>query len=438
MLDGAKLGSTLVLYAATVVGFDGDDLIIEGRGGPSYRVNGSYVIPVPDDAKVKPGDAVLTEWNGVLKHAVITKPIKDKIGVRSTDPTPAPARCSCRAASPPPRRGTLNPSISGSAHSPQNSARNDEKVDRWRPKVSACGTHRGARDGHGRHSIGQAPCTRHRSLDRCLTGAAQGRGAPVAHETSWCQLPALGHRPSFPWDRIHPFDIEHGTNTSGFVPVADLDQLKHEPARAQSLPYAGSQPSIIRAALTALQPLESFKFIDLGCGKGRPLLVASEFPFCEIIGVELSASLAKTARHNADVMMQRFSRRTPIRIVVGDVKQFPLPAGNLVLFLYNPFDEQVVAKVAEAVNTALTTAQRTVYVVYYNPVAGHCFDASPLLRRRYAATLPYAASELGYGPDTEDPIVVWQGGTVVGLNDRRANARIQIIEPRHRVRLLPV
>ncbi|MEP7126100.1 MAG: hypothetical protein ABJE95_34525 [Byssovorax sp.] len=85
MLDGAKLGSTLVLYAATVVAFEGDDLIIEGRGGPSYKVNGSYVIPVADDGHVKPGDAVLTEWNGVLKHAVITKPIKDKIGVRFTD-----------------------------------------------------------------------------------------------------------------------------------------------------------------------------------------------------------------------------------------------------------------------------------------------------------------------------------------------------------------
>ena len=85
MLEGARLGSTLVLYAATVVGFEGDDLIIEGRGGPSYKVNGSYVIPVPDDARVKPGEAVLTEWNGVLKHAVVTKPIKDKIGVRFTD-----------------------------------------------------------------------------------------------------------------------------------------------------------------------------------------------------------------------------------------------------------------------------------------------------------------------------------------------------------------
>lgn len=85
MLQGAKLGSTLVLYAATVAGFEGDDLIIEGRGGPSYKVHAGYVIPVPDDPRVKPGDVVLTEWNSVMRHAVITKLVKDKVGVRFTD-----------------------------------------------------------------------------------------------------------------------------------------------------------------------------------------------------------------------------------------------------------------------------------------------------------------------------------------------------------------
>ena len=115
------------------------------------------------------------------------------------------------------------------------------------------------------------------------------------------------------------------------------------------------------------------------------------------------------------------------------------PGGNLVLFLYNPFDEEVMAKVAENVNAALANAQRTIYVVYYNPVAGHCFDASPVLRRRFAGTLPYAADELGYGPDTDDPVVVWQGGTG-GLApiDTRANARIEITKPRVRVRLVPI
>jgi hypothetical protein len=85
MLQGAKLGATLVLYAATVAGFEGDDLIIEGHTGPSYKVHAGYVIPVPDEARVNVGNVVLTEWNSVMRHAVVTKLVKDKIAVRFTD-----------------------------------------------------------------------------------------------------------------------------------------------------------------------------------------------------------------------------------------------------------------------------------------------------------------------------------------------------------------
>ncbi|KYG05133.1 hypothetical protein BE21_42745 [Sorangium cellulosum] len=88
MLAGAKLGSTLVLYAATVVGFEGDDLIVEGRGGPSYKVHPGYVVPVPDAPRLRPHEPVLTEWNGVMKHGVVTRFVKDKIEVRYTDMDP--------------------------------------------------------------------------------------------------------------------------------------------------------------------------------------------------------------------------------------------------------------------------------------------------------------------------------------------------------------
>jgi hypothetical protein len=105
--------------------------------------------------------------------------------------------------------------------------------------------------------------------------------------------------------------------------------------------------------------------------------------------------------------------------------------------LYNPFGDEAIVKVVEAVHAALTDAQRTIYVVYYNPVAGHRLDASPQLRRHFAATLSYAADELGYGPDTEDPVVVWQGGVALAPIDSRANARIEIVDARYRVKLAP-
>ena len=85
MLASAKLGSTLVMYATVALGLDGDDVIVEGRGGPSYKVHAAYVIPVPDEPRVRPGDAVVTEHAGVLHHAVVTKLQKDKVLVRYTD-----------------------------------------------------------------------------------------------------------------------------------------------------------------------------------------------------------------------------------------------------------------------------------------------------------------------------------------------------------------
>lgn len=85
MMTAARPGSTMVLSSATVAGIEGDDLILEGQGRPSYKVHPAYVIPVPDAPRLRPGDAVLTEHAGLMKHAVIVRFVKDRIAVRFTD-----------------------------------------------------------------------------------------------------------------------------------------------------------------------------------------------------------------------------------------------------------------------------------------------------------------------------------------------------------------
>lgn len=227
------------------------------------------------------------------------------------------------------------------------------------------------------------------------------------------------------WERIHPFDCAHGTDTSGFVPA---DELPADAAlRKHAVCYAGSQPGVLRQALAALPAVNACTFLDLGCGKGRALLVASEFPFRDILGVELSPPLAGIALRNAAIMAQRYPQRTAVRIAVADASTFPIPAGDLVLFLYHPFGAELVSKVVAGVESALAAEPRCVYVVYYNPVAGHCFDASPLLRRRFACTLAYAVEERGYGPDETDAVVIWQGGSAPPPAEP-ANARIMVAQ----------
>lgn len=85
VLANAALGSTFVLSAATVVGFDGDLLVIEGKSGAAYKLHPAYAIAIPDDAKVRPSDPVVVEVQGNLRHGVIKKYVKDRLTVRLTD-----------------------------------------------------------------------------------------------------------------------------------------------------------------------------------------------------------------------------------------------------------------------------------------------------------------------------------------------------------------
>ena len=245
------------------------------------------------------------------------------------------------------------------------------------------------------------------------------------------------------WDLLHPFDRLLGTDTSGYVAPEKLLSTHHKPQHYNSRHYnsqeihgyAGSQPSIIRSALAALPPLESYSFVDLGCGKGRPLLVASEFPFRELIGVELSPGLAETAKKNTAILAKQFPERTSIHIEVCEASAYPFPAGNLVVFLYHPFGEELTAKIVARIESALAAEKRSVFVVYYNPVCGGCFDASPVLTRYFAASLPYATEERGYGPDAHDNVVIWQAGGAAPAR-AGADAQIEITNPGMRAELV--
>src|ERR1700722_13924342 len=101
---------------------------------------------------------------------------------------------------------------------------------------------------------------------------------------------------------IHPFDQMHGVDTSGLVPAKHLitGHVNDEHVTA----YYGVAPSILRSLIAQWRetipphPISSYTFIDIGAGKGRGLLVASEYRFRRVIGIELNSSLVAVARQN--------------------------------------------------------------------------------------------------------------------------------------------
>jgi SAM-dependent methyltransferase len=188
------------------------------------------------------------------------------------------------------------------------------------------------------------------------------------------------------WDREHPYDRAPGLRTSGMLSGFLL--RPGEPMDVPTTIYSAAQPSILRQALATIPDPQHRHFLDLRCGKGRPLLVATEFRFAAIIGVELFPTPSRIARRNADVFSRVYPDRAPIVVVLGDALAYELPTEKLVIFLYNPFHRP------RRIESSLETIS----------VWADVFDAS-------AASLPNSPTskaKIGYGPDESDLVVVWQ------------------------------
>ena len=163
------------------------------------------------------------------------------------------------------------------------------------------------------------------------------------------------------------FDRRHGTDTSGVIASSEL-QLRGEHA-AGANDYEPIQLPVFRAIMRDL-PLDHarYAFVDFGSGKGRALLLAAQYPFRRIIGVELSPVLHAIAVRNA----ARSERH--IELHCGDALAYPIPEGDLVCFLYNSFGRALVEKMIRNLEAAYARRRRRIFVVYRNPVCGDAFE----------------------------------------------------------------
>ncbi len=178
----------------------------------------------------------------------------------------------------------------------------------------------------------------------------------------------------------HPFDLAFGVQTGGFVGWRDLQA--GGPNDPYISGYFGVIPSVARRLIAAVMEPSAYVFIDLGCGKGRAAIVASERPFQRVIGVEIAAVLADVAKVNAKIVEVGFPHRPRIEIVAGDAAEFDFPAKPLVLFLYQPFERPVMRAVLARLAVSLAAHPRPTILLYVNPVLETLLDEIPWLERR--------------------------------------------------------
>ena len=170
--------------------------------------------------------------------------------------------------------------------------------------------------------------------------------------------------------KADPFDLKRGTSTSGNVPLWRCHITSHN--AQHGIRYQATGEAELVAAIAFLkEDLREFTFVDLGCGKGRALVVATELGFGAVLGVEFARELVDTAKNNLRTIGARSAS-----IIHGDAAEFQFPNGDLVVFLYNPFGRPVIERVAA--NLARSDAAK-LYVIYQKPVHAAQLDASGLL-----------------------------------------------------------
>lgn len=181
------------------------------------------------------------------------------------------------------------------------------------------------------------------------------------------------------------FDRRYGVDTGGVIPQADLDVERDSWVHGSA--YVATSPVDFAAVLApfALAP-ERSSFVDLGCGKGRVLLMAAGLPFARIIGVEYSPALSEIARANLDRYRgPRRARR--LEVQTGDAGDYTFPDGDLVVFMYHPFDEVVMARVLARLSASLRAAPRHALVLYFKPVHASLWLQAELFTPRHRSGL---------------------------------------------------
>ena len=158
--------------------------------------------------------------------------------------------------------------------------------------------------------------------------------------------------------RVDDFDRQHGTDTAAIVPLWRFPT--NLPALGFAMRYQPVDEDWVIEPLRELRrDWTDFVFLDIGAGKGKAIITAAPFGFKHLIGVEFVPGLAKVAESN----LARAGVKNAT-IVCLDATDYHFPAGNLVVFFYNPFAAEVMRMV---IANLRRDKRGKVYVIYAGP-----------------------------------------------------------------------
>jgi hypothetical protein len=238
-------------------------------------------------------------------------------------------------------------------------------------------------------------------------------------KTQWIATKIQNQRSAFIWrrfeERLHveqrrnlAFDREHGTDTAAEMRLTDAGLPADQSVRGNVV-YRPVWEADFHAALASLDiDFEGFTFVDVGSGKGKLLLLASDYPFARIIGVEFAPALHDIACRNIGVYGSPRQRCKAIEAVLADALRYELPRGPIVCLMFNAMNPATLKAWLKRVEADLSARRSPAYIVYGNlrsvREAGSAFsDVGGLQRLKRSPKLLVLANDAGMCTSSHPP-----------------------------------
>jgi hypothetical protein len=187
------------------------------------------------------------------------------------------------------------------------------------------------------------------------------------------------------------FDLQHGVDTDGDVGGGNTElrgrtYLSDLQIPSENWIYGQDYSPIVperffRILRTLNVDFKDFVFVDFGSGKGRALLLASDFPFKKIIGIEFSPELHAIAESN----IRKYSSPTQLckslQSLCMDFTQFALPPDPCVVYLLDPCRAAIHLKILENIRKSWQANPRKILIAYVSPLSEQVYDSSGFLRK---------------------------------------------------------
>lgn len=187
------------------------------------------------------------------------------------------------------------------------------------------------------------------------------------------------------------FDRRHGVDTSGRIDLSDLGDVDGVAAELGTR-YEPISPDAFHEVLSEVERLgivpSELTFVDYGSGKGRTLLLASDYPFRRIIGIEISKTLHAVAERNIQIYQSPTQQCRRIASQAADALAWEPPNEPTLFYFYHPFEGPLLSQVLAKIQASLERHPRPAWVLYVGPMYEDVMEAATFLEERMRSQTP--------------------------------------------------